>query len=389
MEIFQNHNFIVFLIAFVVAAMVAFITVPLSKKIAFKLGAVAIPNARSMHTKPMPLAGGLSIIFGFIVALFVAMSIYKGFEYTKMFGFVTGAIIIACVGLLDDIYNLSAKVKLLFQILAALVAVYTGTSFDYVTWPWHEYGFIHLGNWGRAISVVWIIGVINAINFIDGLDGLAAGISSIASICMMLIAILTNNVPVVILTAALSGACLGFLPMNFNPAKIFMGDTGSTFLGFSLAIISIQGLLKSYTAITVLAALFVLGLPVFDTGFAILRRVVNKKPIYLADRGHLHHRLVDRGFSQKRAVLTLYMVSGGFGVAGVLYAINDVWLAIMVLGLMLFVSLLDFIRTRYRKSKAPKRMDDKEACEDADYVYAAAEVVTASEVKEETKSECE
>jgi UDP-GlcNAc:undecaprenyl-phosphate GlcNAc-1-phosphate transferase len=349
MGIFENNNLIVYLIAFVVAAMVAFVTVPLSKKIAFKLGAIAVPNERSMHKKPMPLAGGISIICGFIAALLVAMFIYKGFEYEKMFGFVTGAIIIACVGLLDDIYNLSAKVKLLFQILAALVAVYTGTRFDYLTWPWNPQGFIHLGDLGRVISVLWIIGVINAINFIDGLDGLAAGISSIASICLMLIAILTNNPPVVILTAALSGACLGFLPMNFNPAKIFMGDTGSTFLGFSLAVISIQGLLKSYTAITVIAALFVLGLPVFDTGFAILRRVINRKPIYVADRGHLHHRLVDRGFSQRRAVITLYMVSGGFGIAGILYAIGDIRLAIGILSLMFIVWLVDFIVSRLRK----------------------------------------
>ena len=196
------------------------------------------------------------------------------------------------------------------------------------------------------ITLFWIVGVTNAVNLIDGLDGLAAGVSSIAAICLMILSMFSPNPigPVAaILMAALAGSCLGFLPYNFNPAKIFMGDTGSTFLGFVLAVSSIQGLIKGYTAVTILIAVLVLALPIFDTTFAILRRIISRRPIMEADRGHIHHRLVDKGYSQKQAVITLYGISGGFGIIGILLALKDTHMA---LGVFIAMGIALYMITR-------------------------------------------
>jgi UDP-GlcNAc:undecaprenyl-phosphate GlcNAc-1-phosphate transferase len=346
-----NPN-LIYLIAFVIAFAISLITTPLSKKLAFKLGAIDYPKDRGVHTKPMPRAGGTAIVFGFVFTVLILIPFVRGFDILQVAGLLVGGLLITSVGLLDDIYNLNARVKLLFQIFAALIVVYTGTTIDVITWPWAPDNFVYLGASSKIITMLWVIGVTNAVNLIDGLDGLAAGVSSIAALCLMLLSILTPvPIPVVIvLTAALAGSCLGFLPHNFNPATIFMGDTGSTFLGFTLAVISIQGLIKSYTAITIFIAVIVLGLPIFDTFSAIIRRILNGQPIMQADRKHLHHRLVDRGFSQKRAVLTLYGVSGGFGIAGILFAINDTLLAAIVLSAMFFIWIVDNVMIAREKN---------------------------------------
>jgi hypothetical protein len=204
----------------------------------------------------------------------------------------------------------------------------------------------------KIATVVWIVGITNAVNFMDGLDGLATGISSIASLCMMFIAIIYGDPISVLLTAALAGACLGFLPHNFSPASIFMGDTGSTFLGFTLAVISAESLLKSYTAITWVIPIIILGLPIFDTSFAIIRRLANGKSPMQADRGHLHHRLVDKGYSHRRAVLTLYVVASGFGIAGILMALNDMPLALVIIGLILLFWFVDYLYTTHKKKNS-------------------------------------
>jgi UDP-GlcNAc:undecaprenyl-phosphate GlcNAc-1-phosphate transferase len=273
------------------------------------------------------------------------------FNINHYIGLVGGGILITILGLLDDMYNLKALLKLVFQILAALIVVFSGVTINVVTWPWAGNGVLMLGAWSDIITVLWIIGITNAVNFIDGLDGLAAGISSIASLCLMIIAILGGGEPaIILLTAALAGSCMGFLPYNFNPASIFMGDTGSTFLGFSLAVISIQGLIKSYTAITIVVAVIILGLPIFDTAFAIIRRILNKKPIMQADRGHLHHKLVDRGYSQKSAVILLYIISGTFGIAGILVAMNNIVLAIGIVFVMFIVWLISNFINKNKKN---------------------------------------
>lgn len=333
---------LIYIIAFLIAFGIACLATPLSKKFAFKVGAIDMPKERGMHSKPMPLAGGTAIILGFIVTVLVLVPSIEELRFIQLIGLIIGSVVISIVGLLDDIFDLNAKTKLIFQIISGLIVVYTGTTIEIISWPWSSNGIIALGAFSKIVTILWIIGVTNAVNLIDGLDGLAAGVSSIASLCLMLISIINGDPIAILLTASLAGACLGFLPHNFNPATIFMGDTGSTFLGFTLAVISIQGLIKSYTAITVIVAAIVLGLPIVDTFFAILRRVAKGKPVMEADRGHLHHRLVDRGYSHRKAVLTLYGVSGGFGISGILVTTNDVLWAIIIIVIIMLIWLLDY-----------------------------------------------
>jgi UDP-GlcNAc:undecaprenyl-phosphate GlcNAc-1-phosphate transferase len=274
-----------------------------------------------------------------------------GFVSKEFWGLIVGGIIITVVGFLDDIYQLSPKIRIFFQLLAALIVVFSGTTIEWVSWPWANAGLVNVGSIGSFITVIWIVGLTNAVNFIDGLDGLATGVASIASLSFMVISFIFGPPVIVVLAAALAGSCLGFLPHNFNPAKIFMGDTGSTFLGFTLAVISIQGLTKSYTMVTVIVGAIVLGLPIFDTSFAIIRRLSKRQSIYLGDRGHLHHRLVDKGISHKKAVLTMYAVSGCFGIAGILFALKDFFLATLIIVVIFVVWLGDIVYTSYRKRK--------------------------------------
>lgn len=350
-----NTN-LIYIIGFIMAFIITLLLTPVSKKLAFKVGAIAVPNARSMHKEPMPLAGGTAIVLGFAITVLVLAPTMKNFFIGNYIGLIIGCCLITVVGLLDDIYDLNARIKLFFQLLAALIVVFTGTTIELVTWPWAPGGVIMLGSMSKIITVIWIIGLTNAVNLIDGLDGLATGVSSIASLCLMFVSILYKEPMVVLLTATLAGACMGFLPYNFNPAKIFMGDTGSTFLGFTLAVISVKGFIKSYTALTLVIAILVLGLPIFDTSFAILRRLIKRQPVMKADRGHLHHRLVDKGYSTKRAVLTLYGISGGFGIAGILVAMNDTKLAIFIISIMAIVWTGDLLFARRKK----KLVDEEE-----------------------------
>ncbi|TCK87910.1 UDP-GlcNAc:undecaprenyl-phosphate GlcNAc-1-phosphate transferase [Natranaerovirga hydrolytica] len=349
----------IYILAFGIAFAISLLMTPVSKKIAFKIGAIDYPKSRGMHKKPMPLAGGIAIVSGFMLTVIFIVPFMNGVENVQLMGLIFGGILITSVGLLDDVHSLSPKIKLSFQIIAALIVVYTGTTIEYFSWPFSSANIIELGAMSKLVTMVWVIGVTNAVNLIDGLDGLAAGVSSIAALCLMLLSILTPvPIPVtIVLTAALAGSCLGFLPYNFNPAKIFMGDTGSTFLGFTLAVISIQGLMKSYTAVTVFVAVLVLGLPIFDTFFAIFRRVISGRPVMEADRGHLHHRLVDRGYSQKRAVLTLYGISSCFGLAGILFALTDALVAFILLATMLIVWVIDnFIIVREKSNKQKHKL---------------------------------
>lgn len=346
-----NSN-LIYIIGFSMAFIVTLLMTPLSKKFAFKVGAVAVPNARSMHQTPMPLAGGSAIVLGFAITVLILAPTMKSFQIEHYIGLIIGSILITVVGLLDDIYDLNARIKLFFQILAALIVVFSGTTIELISWPWASYGVLMLGPFSKIVTVIWIIGLTNAVNLIDGLDGLATGVSSIAALCLMFISILYNEPMVVLLTATLAGACMGFLPHNFNPAKIFMGDTGSTFLGFTLAVISVKGFIKSYTAITLVVAIIVLGLPIFDTSFAILRRIIKRQPVMKADRGHLHHRLVDKGYSHKKAVLTLYGISGGFGIAGILVAMNDTKFALYIILFMAIVWVTDLWYSKRQKKKA-------------------------------------
>ncbi|WP_341875807.1 MraY family glycosyltransferase [Defluviitalea saccharophila] len=328
-----QETILLYIVSFISAFIISLLTTPLSKKIALMVGAVDQPKARGMHKEPMPRMGGIAIFLGFIITVFFITPLVEAFQWKQISGLLMGGLIIFLLGFFDDIYNLNAKLKLCVQILAALVVIYSDIRIEFVTWPFAESNTLLLEKLSVPITLFWIVGVTNAVNLIDGLDGLAAGVSSIAAICLMTLSILSPNPigPVAaVLTAALAGSCLGFLPHNFNPAKIFMGDTGSTFLGFTLAVTSVQGFIKGYTAVTIIIAVLVLALPIFDTTFAILRRIINRRPIMEADRGHLHHRLVDKGYSQKKAVITLYGISGGFGIIGILIAQKDTVVALGV-----------------------------------------------------------
>lgn len=356
------YEYYVYIGAFSLAFLLANITTPISKWLAYKFGAIAYPNEKSMHDKPMPLGGGLSIYIGFVITILIFLPAAIEANVMQLVGLIIGATIITVVGLLDDIYSLSPKRRILFQVLSALIVILTGTSMDSISIPLIDV-VIEFGIFSNVITIIWIVGITNAVNLIDGLDGLAAGVASIAFLSLFAISVLAGD-PVVagmaiLLTATLSGACLGFLPHNFNPAKIFMGDTGSTFLGFCLAVVSIQTMLKTYTAITLIAAVIVLGLPIFDTFFAIFRRTINRRPISEGDKGHLHHRLMDRGLSEKKAVLTLYVISGSFGIAGVLIALQDIALALIIVGVILAFWLADMIHNQRKINQKKQNEENK------------------------------
>lgn len=300
-----------YIYAFIVALVISYILTPFVKKLAWKTGAVDIPkDERRVHTKPIPRIGGLAIYIAFIVTVLITMPVTDNIK-----GVIIGGTLITILGVLDDIYNLPAKIKLLGQVAAAGILVYFGIKVEWVTNPLGD--MVYLGKLSIPITIFWIVGVTNTLNFIDGLDGLAAGIASIASFTLMLVALNEGLGPVVILTAALAGGAVGFLPFNFNPAKIFMGDTGAMFLGYVLAAISVMGAIKSATAIALAVPILALGLPIFDTAFAILRRAINGYPVMKADKDHLHHRLLAIGLTQRQTVLIMYSISAALGMSAI------------------------------------------------------------------------
>ena len=270
--------------ALVCAMVVSFIMCPLVKSFAYKIGAIDVPkDSRRMHKKPVPRLGGLAIFLGFMVSILLFVHIDH-----QMRGILLGAVIIVVLGVVDDMTPLRAKFKFLVQILAALVAVYHGVVIEILTNPnvFSDAPYWSLGWMKYPVTVLWIVGVTNAVNLIDGLDGLASGVSTISAMTMLVIAILVSEQQVAIVMAALAGACLGFMPYNKNPAKMFMGDTGSTFLGYILATYSIQGLFKYYAIVSFAVPFLVLGLPIFDTAFAIVRRVARAEPHDAGPRAH-------------------------------------------------------------------------------------------------------
>lgn len=326
--------------AFIVSFAFTFATTPLVRRFAFKIGAIDIPkDNRRMHKKPTPRIGGLAIIFGFTVATLCFAQPSR-----QLYGTLAGAAIIAVIGVIDDCKNLPAKLKFVIQIIAALVVVFAGDiKIDVFTNPnfLSDNPYWVLPEWlSVTLTVIWIVFITNAVNFIDGLDGLAAGVSAIMSISLVFISIRVGEYSIAILGIALMGSCFGFLPFNFNPAKIFMGDTGSTFLGFMLATLSIQGVFKSYAVISFAVPLLILGLPLFDALFAMIRRILRGQSPMTADRGHLHHRLVDMGFSQKQTVFILYAISGVLGITAVLLAESGVLRALLLVICVLILLLI-------------------------------------------------
>ena len=323
------------LAALLTAALVAVISTPVVRSLAFRVGAVDVPrDTRRMHDHPIPRMGGLAIFFGFILSVLIFLPLTS-----ELRGMLLGGVIIVILGIFDDIFALPALPKLLVQIGAALIAVLEGNRIEFLSNPniFSSSPYWELGWLSVPITVLWIVAITNSVNLIDGLDGLACGVSTISSMTLLVIALIVAEPDVAILMAALSGACIGFLPYNLNPAKIFMGDTGSTFLGFILAAVSIQGLFKFYAIISFAVPFLMLGLPIFDTCFAILRRVSHGQSPMQPDRGHIHHRLIDMGFTQKQAVAVLYIISAILGLSAVVLTTIGV-LRAMLFMLALFVA---------------------------------------------------
>ena len=329
----MDPNFIVkVLLSLIVAAALAFAVTPLVKRLAQRVGAMDVPkDERRMHKIPIPRMGGLAIFFAFLIAVLCFAGIDR-----ELRGILLGATIIVVLGILDDILTLNALPKFAVQIVAAVIAVLHGCRIE------HFMGF-RLATWlSYPVSVIWIVAITNAVNFIDGLDGLAAGVSAISAGSMLVVALLVPDYNSAILLAAIVGACAGFIPYNFNPAKIFMGDTGSTFLGYILATLSITGLFKMYAIISFAVPFLILGIPIFDICFAFLRRIAHGQNPMKADRGHFHHRLIDMGFSQKQSVAIAYMLTGMLGLAAVLLTSSGELKALILIAAIFIVSAIGF-----------------------------------------------
>lgn len=309
--------------AFIIALCLALALTPLVIKLAYRIGAIDKPNHRKVHTRIMPRLGGLGIYAAFVGAYFAVMpfipdGLLRHYDKNMINGMLVGGSIIVLIGVLDDRFELSAKIKLLGQIAAACVVVFGfGIKIDLLNIPFGE-AMQPVASWiSIPLTIIWIVGVTNAINLIDGLDGLAAGVSGIAIGTILVMAAIMGFVPVILLCTLLLGGVIGFLAYNFHPAKIFMGDTGSLFLGFALAMLSMLGF-KQVTMVSFVTPLLIIGVPLSDTFFAIVRRWINKKPIFAPDKGHLHHCLRELGFSHRTTVLIIYAIAAFFGACAVL-----------------------------------------------------------------------
>lgn len=359
-------------IAFLLAFITSFVITPYTMRLAHKVGAIDLPGERKIHKKPIPRLGGLAIITGFLLSVLYLLFILN-LEKTinldgtekygiKLIGFLLGIIILGITCFIDDSKNIPAWVKLLAQVLAAVIVVASGIRIDMIVIPFMEKNITLNNIFSYILTIGWIIGITNAINLIDGLDGLSSGISLISCISLLII-FATNDSSIlsIILITALAGGIVGFLPFNFNPAKTFVGDVGSNFLGFSLAVISILGVAKTYTVIVLIAPLIVLGLPIFDTIFAIFRRIIkgkSLKAVFKPDKGHLHHRLMAKGYTQKQAVLILYGLSATLGMFAIILLDSGLWKALSFALLVLAIIAVGY-KDVFKKEGIKKNEKDE------------------------------
>lgn len=299
------------IVLFLVSCIISFLCTPFVKRFAVRINAVDVPkDIRKIHKKPIPLLGGLAIYLAFIITVILKKGPIQSSEY----GIIVGATIILIGGILDDMYEMKPRQKLAFQIISVICLIVSGVKVSILTNPLSNTDtFVNIGWLSIPFTILWVVGITNAINLIDGLDGLAAGVAFISSMTILIVALMNGRMQPAALTAVLAGSILGFIPYNFNPASIFMGDTGAQLLGFLLAAISIQGAIKSAAAFAIAVPILALGLPIYDTLFAMIRRKINGKPIMQADRGHLHHRLLDLGLTQRQAVIIMYLISAALG----------------------------------------------------------------------------
>ncbi|GGL54644.1 glycosyltransferase family 4 protein [Sporolactobacillus putidus] len=320
-------------LTFVICFLAAIGLTPLVKKLAIQAGATDVPNARKVHKKIMPRMGGLAIYFAFIIGMVILWPVSS---YT--IPLIAGSVIIILTGILDDLYSLSPRVKLIAHFFAALVIVEGGITVTYINLPFN--GVLYLHWLSIPLTLLWIMGITNAINLIDGLDGLAAGVSSIVLMTIAGLALTENDLFVFAVSAVLLGSTLGFLPYNFHPAKIFMGDTGSYFLGYVISVLALLGF-KNVTMFSLVVPVVILAVPISDTLFAIIRRLVNKKPLTAPDRSHLHHCLLRYGFSQSQTVVLMYGMSAMFALAAILLSTSTLLGSLLIIiGVMVTIELV-------------------------------------------------
>lgn len=335
-------------VSLIVAMVAAILLTPLVKRLAFRIGAVDAPNYRKVHARIMPRLGGLAIFGAFLIGIAVLRP-----DNQYMLAIILGATVIVITGVLDDMYEISAKAKMLGQLVAAgIIVFYGGIQIDFINLPFADEGTLAFGILSIPFTIIWIVGITNAINLIDGLDGLAAGVSTIALITLAAMAFIMGDVFVLAVAAILAASAFGFLFYNFHPAKIFMGDTGALFLGFMIAVLSLLGF-KSITLVSFIIPVIMLGVPISDTFFAIVRRLRMKKKWSDPDKSHLHHRLLDLGFSHRQTVLIIYGIAMLFGLFAIIFSMAKIWGAILLITVILvvielFVEVIGLAGKNYR-----------------------------------------
>jgi UDP-GlcNAc:undecaprenyl-phosphate GlcNAc-1-phosphate transferase len=361
------------LLAFVLSAVSTALATPLVRRLAVRVGAVSNPGGRNVNDRSVPRLGGIAIAIGFLVPLVTLFPLESVVAATlradarKVAGLLAGALLLVVVGVLDDTRRLPATHKLTAQAAAAALAYAAGYHIDAVRLP--LIGALNMGAFALPVTVLWIVGIVNAVNLIDGLDGLAGGIAFFAGVTNLIVALVFGDTFVAAMMATMLGAVLGFLVFNFNPARIFMGDSGSYFLGFVLGTTSLAGAVqKASTTVSILVPVLALGVPIFDTLFTMLRRFLERRPIFSPDRGHIHHRLLDMGITHRRAVLILYGASLVLTAAALGVALGHRWqvgvailvASVVVVGLVRFVGYFEYLLLM-RRQRARLRTPETEA----------------------------
>ena len=291
--------------ALLIAAVITFALTPVAMRAAWRLGVVDRPGGRRIHDRPIPLLGGVAILAGIVVAVLPNLDVDR--RYASI---LIGAGLICLLGVVDDRFGIPPLPKLLGQIACAAIPVATGMTIDSITIPLIEPSTVSFGVLAYPLTIIFIVAVANVVNLADGMDGLAAGVCGISALTFAILALSLGRISAGVMAAAVAGACLGFLPWNFNPAKVFMGDSGALVLGFLLACVSIQGVMKTAAALSLVFPLVVLLVPILDTSFVILKRLKSGQSIASADKNHFHHRLLRVGYTQRQAVGLLYAWSG-------------------------------------------------------------------------------
>jgi len=339
-------------VSLVAALLISFMATPIVKRFANAVGAIDVPrDSTRMHTRPIPRQGGLAIFLGFVLSVVIFADVNRQIQ-----GILLGTVIVVITGAIDDIVDLKWWIKYLAQFVAAGVVVAHGVVLERFSNPvatWFGGEYIELGFLAIPVTLIWIVAITNSVNFIDGLDGLSVGVSCISSLTMLLTALIVADGNTALIMAALAGACIGFMPHNLYPAKIFMGDTGAYLLGFVLATMSILGLFKFYTVISFSVPFLILALPIFDEVFAVFRRLAKGLKPWDRDRGHLHHRLIDLGLTQKQAVAVFYTASTILGLLSIIL-ITDGGLKAFIFGgsaLLSAVIILALFKREHQKKK--------------------------------------